>query len=451
MHDESLSLTQSPSSQSSSQEPKSHKLLLQCIIYLSSIIPIIIAGVSSAFIILFSVYAYTEGYHMTNNPYLTVWISILNTILSAAVFMEIITARWWYYTPKNAKLTPLNSIRAFVYICTVAIILVLCCFTDLCYFVTWIRGEPELGSLLSWTFSVIIVTLWLILVTLRYYITVKFQSAKYYQLLSSSNPSIVFCGLRCFTMSIISFIIIAAIATLCFNNAIFRAKYTIGYSEPGTRVRLKSGPTLHIHCMGDISVDQSTVVLETDISSVSSISWKIIFIELSKHRRTCWYDRAGYGWSFLGHFPRTGNIIVDELYELLEASGELNNDKKIVLVGHRWGAQLVRLFQYKYPEVVSGLVLLDSVSENKTALESQIEKISYERLVSQKKRALLKDYMNTILEPFGFAKYTYKYQSFYSSYYEANNGVCTGMCQSGIGAASMFNNRWLMSTYSEQY
>lgn len=44
--------------------------------------------------------------------------------------------------------------------------------------------------------------------------------------------------------------------------------------------------------------------------------------ELSQYARTVSFDHAGFGWSERTERPRTINVLVDELHELLEKAGE---------------------------------------------------------------------------------------------------------------------------------
>jgi len=68
------------------------------------------------------------------------------------------------------------------------------------------------------------------------------------------------------------------------------------------------------------------------------------------------YNRAGYGRSEPGPFPRDAAREADELKEMLE---EASVPEPCVLVGHSLGAFNVMIFANMYPEHVAGLVLLD--------------------------------------------------------------------------------------------
>ena len=68
------------------------------------------------------------------------------------------------------------------------------------------------------------------------------------------------------------------------------------------------GRTLNLHCVGQTS---PTVILESG-HGVPGLSWAVIQVRLAQRARTCWYDRAGYGWSEAGPFPQRSNEIARE-------------------------------------------------------------------------------------------------------------------------------------------
>ena len=71
------------------------------------------------------------------------------------------------------------------------------------------------------------------------------------------------------------------------------------------------------------------------------------------------YDRSGFGQSELG--PEHFNAVdeVDALKKCLEILGYKD---KLILVGLSYGGYLVQLFASRYPELVSGLVLIDPMN-----------------------------------------------------------------------------------------
>lgn len=114
---------------------------------------------------------------------------------------------------------------------------------------------------------------------------------------------------------------------------------------------------LNLHCTGKGS---PTVVLEAGLAD-SLDAWRGLQPDVARFVRVCSYDRAGYGYSDPGPMPRTSDRIASELHTALVSAGE---KPPYVLVGHSFGGFNVRVFNGKYPEQVSGLVLIDATQED---------------------------------------------------------------------------------------
>jgi pimeloyl-ACP methyl ester carboxylesterase len=71
------------------------------------------------------------------------------------------------------------------------------------------------------------------------------------------------------------------------------------------------------------------------------------------------YDRSGFGQSELGPSDLDAVGEVDALRRCLAAEGL---DDNLILVGHSYGGLLVQLFAQRYPELVSGMVLIDPMN-----------------------------------------------------------------------------------------
>ncbi|MFC1975494.1 alpha/beta fold hydrolase [Chloroflexota bacterium] len=124
------------------------------------------------------------------------------------------------------------------------------------------------------------------------------------------------------------------------------------YPPPGKRVDI-GGYRLHIHCIGE---GQPTVVLDSGYGCIG-LDWSLVQPEVAKLTRVCSYDRAGYGWSDASPKPRTPQQIVEELRRLLAISGI---EGPHILVGHSLGGLYMQYFARRYPDEVSGVVLIDS-------------------------------------------------------------------------------------------
>jgi len=98
------------------------------------------------------------------------------------------------------------------------------------------------------------------------------------------------------------------------------------------------------------------VVLEAGIAA-SSLSWSRVQAGVSEFTRVLSYDRAGFGWS-AAEASGTAVDAADALAQMLSQSGEIG---PFVLVGHSYGALIVRVFQQRHPQMAAGLVLVDPV------------------------------------------------------------------------------------------
>src|SRR5436189_6420315 len=112
------------------------------------------------------------------------------------------------------------------------------------------------------------------------------------------------------------------------------------------------GVRLHLNWQGK----GSPVVVFDSALCGSSLSWALLQPEIAAMTRACSYDRAGFGWSDAGPMPRTAGRIADELDVLLRRAGEV---PPYVLVGHSFGALVMRVFAARHRADVAGLVLIE--------------------------------------------------------------------------------------------
>jgi len=130
------------------------------------------------------------------------------------------------------------------------------------------------------------------------------------------------------------------------------------YPPPGQMVDV-GGYRLHINCQGIPVPGRPTVVMEGG-NAESCLTWALVQPEVARFTRACTYDRAGLGWSERSPKPRTATNIVEELHTLLATVGE---EPPYVLVGHSIGGMFVRLYAHRYPDQVTGMVLVDAAHE----------------------------------------------------------------------------------------
>ena len=150
-------------------------------------------------------------------------------------------------------------------------------------------------------------------------------------------------------LSIVIFVL--AIAGMIYQTAATEADQR-KYPPPGVLVNV-NGYKMHIYCMGEGS---PTIILD-HVGDGSSVDWALIQPKLAEHTRVCAYDRAGFGWSDYNPAPRTMEQQVKELHGLLQGA---NEHGPYVLVGHSYGARVGRVYAVKYPDEVTGMVLMDA-------------------------------------------------------------------------------------------
>jgi pimeloyl-ACP methyl ester carboxylesterase len=117
------------------------------------------------------------------------------------------------------------------------------------------------------------------------------------------------------------------------------------------------GRALNIFCSGD----GNPAVIFDSPGAEPGLIWEPIQTEIAKFTRSCWYDRAGVGWSDPGPYPRTSAAIAGDLHELLKRAGV---PPPYVLVGASFGGLNARVYNGRYPQEVAGMVLVDSSHED---------------------------------------------------------------------------------------
>ena len=140
------------------------------------------------------------------------------------------------------------------------------------------------------------------------------------------------------------------------------------YPPPGVLVDV-SGARLHLDCTG---IGGPTVVLDA-WAGTSSLLWMRVTPLVAQRGRVCAYDRAGLGWSEPSQHAsdsRTAGTMADELRALLIAAREPG---PYVLVGSGLGGYVARLFASRHPRDVAGVVLVDTLSEDRIPQSDQTE------------------------------------------------------------------------------
>ncbi|CAN7350718.1 alpha/beta fold hydrolase [Arthrobacter sp. LjRoot14] len=166
---------------------------------------------------------------------------------------------------------------------------------------------------------------------------------------------------RWFIAPVLAVLAAASIGAVTSNIADTNARQ----SYPATGKLVSVGDhQLHLDCRGQGS---PTVVLFNGLGEFSG-SWARVTDQLAGTTRVCAYDRAGQGWSEDATSVQDGVTAAEELQLLLAQAGEQG---PYVLAGHSIGGTYAMSFAAKYPEQVSGMVLLDSSSpQQMTAIPS---------------------------------------------------------------------------------
>jgi pimeloyl-ACP methyl ester carboxylesterase len=134
-------------------------------------------------------------------------------------------------------------------------------------------------------------------------------------------------------------------------------------------VDIGGGRKMYLQCRG---AGSPTVVLVAGLRG-SAEDWNLagkpgprVFPEVARFTRVCAYDRPGTpvgekpSRSDPVPQPTTAGAAVADLHALLTAAGEAG---PYVLVAHSYGGLIGRLYASTYPDDVSGLVLVDALSE----------------------------------------------------------------------------------------
>jgi pimeloyl-ACP methyl ester carboxylesterase len=134
-------------------------------------------------------------------------------------------------------------------------------------------------------------------------------------------------------------------------------------------VDIGSGRKMYLECRGT----GSPIVVLVGGLRASAEDWNIsdkskpaVFPEVAKFTRVCACDRPGTpvgekpSRSDPVPQPTTAKDAVTDLHALLSAARE---KEPYVLVGHSYGGLIVRLYASTYPKEISGLVLIDALSE----------------------------------------------------------------------------------------
>ena len=117
-------------------------------------------------------------------------------------------------------------------------------------------------------------------------------------------------------------------------------------------VSIGSGRAMNLVCAGSGS---PTVIVESGLGS-HMLHWQNIAVRMSQLTKTCYYDRAGFGYSGPSDVPLTATSVTDDLRSLLRHARITG---PLVLVGHSLGGLYATVYANRFPRNVAGMVLID--------------------------------------------------------------------------------------------
>jgi pimeloyl-ACP methyl ester carboxylesterase len=124
---------------------------------------------------------------------------------------------------------------------------------------------------------------------------------------------------------------------------------------------LDGGRRIYMDCKG---TGLPAVIFESGAGSGHQ-SWTKVQREIAKTNLACTYDRAGFGASDPGPFPRDAAAAARDMDALLTAA---KISAPYILVGHSLGGIHVRQYANTHFDKVAGIVLVDPSGDNQRAL-----------------------------------------------------------------------------------
>ena len=129
------------------------------------------------------------------------------------------------------------------------------------------------------------------------------------------------------------------------------------YAGPQTMAKITRRRRINLLITGEGS---PTVILAPG-HGCTTLEWASVQVGLGLSSRTVSFDQAGMGFSDPGPLPVTASAVVEDLRSALKA---VDIRPPYVLAGWSLGGLYMRLFAFKYPQEVVGMVMVDSSSEN---------------------------------------------------------------------------------------
>ena len=129
------------------------------------------------------------------------------------------------------------------------------------------------------------------------------------------------------------------------------------YATPQTLVKIGWRRRLNLLIAGE---GAPTVIFAAGLIG-TTLHWARVQPAVALKARTVAFDKAGIGFSDPGPMPRTASAIVEDLRAALRAA---EIAPPYVLVAHSAGGSQMRLFAFRYPREIVGMVMVDSSGEH---------------------------------------------------------------------------------------
>ncbi len=130
---------------------------------------------------------------------------------------------------------------------------------------------------------------------------------------------------------------------------------TAAVTPPVGVVRLSNGRGIEIACAGNHG---SVVILEAGLGNTLA-EWSNVMPGLSSDHIVCAYNRAGIGRSDPRPLPHGAAAAADDLRSLVQAA---RLSPPYTVVGASYGGLIAQLFASRYAQLVTGVVLVDSLT-----------------------------------------------------------------------------------------
>jgi len=152
------------------------------------------------------------------------------------------------------------------------------------------------------------------------------------------------------------------------------------YTRPAQLVDVGHGRRMNLYCTGEGS---PSVIMDAGLGD-STISWALVQPSISRHARTCSFDRAGLGFSDAATRSGTPEHAADDLHRLLQAAGVR---PPYILVAHSSGGLNARVFADRHRDEVVGMVMVEASHEDQFtegwAIGAPDQKEKYEKFLAE--------------------------------------------------------------------